>query len=48
MIWPFFDAQEMMYIWNGYTVIGKQKDLTEGMLKTLDEAQATLESYPSM
>uniref|UniRef100_A0A3B5M2P5 Tetratricopeptide repeat domain 39A n=1 Tax=Xiphophorus couchianus TaxID=32473 RepID=A0A3B5M2P5_9TELE len=37
---------EMMYIWNGYTVIGKHKDLTEGMLKTLDEAQATLESFP--
>uniref|UniRef100_A0A4W5Q428 Tetratricopeptide repeat domain 39A n=1 Tax=Hucho hucho TaxID=62062 RepID=A0A4W5Q428_9TELE len=35
---------EMMYIWNGYTVIGKHKDLTEGMLKTLDEAQAKLES----
>ncbi|CAB1417106.1 unnamed protein product [Pleuronectes platessa] len=35
---------EMMYIWNGYTVIGKHKDLTEGMLKTLDEAQAQLES----
>lgn len=37
-----------MYIWNGYTVIGKHKDLTEGMLKTLDEAQAKLESGPSM
>uniref|UniRef100_A0A674DSR6 Tetratricopeptide repeat domain 39A n=1 Tax=Salmo trutta TaxID=8032 RepID=A0A674DSR6_SALTR len=37
---------EMMYIWNGYTVIGKHKDLTEGMLKTLDEAQAKLESSP--
>lgn len=37
-----------MYIWNGYTVIGKHKDLTEGMLKTLDEAQATLETNPSM
>uniref|UniRef100_A0A8C5ENZ5 Tetratricopeptide repeat domain 39A n=1 Tax=Gouania willdenowi TaxID=441366 RepID=A0A8C5ENZ5_GOUWI len=34
---------EMMYIWNGYTVIGKHKDLTEGMLKTLGEAQAKLE-----
>uniref|UniRef100_A0A8L0DSM8 Tetratricopeptide repeat domain 39A n=1 Tax=Oncorhynchus mykiss TaxID=8022 RepID=A0A8L0DSM8_ONCMY len=30
---------EMMYIWNGYTVIGKHKDLTEGMLKTLDECR---------
>lgn len=37
-----------MYIWNGYTVIGKHKDLTEGMLKTLDEAQTKLESSPSM
>uniref|UniRef100_A0A674PRP9 Tetratricopeptide repeat domain 39A n=1 Tax=Takifugu rubripes TaxID=31033 RepID=A0A674PRP9_TAKRU len=34
---------EMMYIWNGYTVIGKHKDLTEGMLKTLDEAQKKLD-----
>ncbi|XP_029355844.1 tetratricopeptide repeat protein 39A isoform X3 [Echeneis naucrates] len=37
---------EMMYIWNGYTVIGKHRDLTEGMLKTLDEAQAKLDSIP--
>ncbi|XP_036435099.1 tetratricopeptide repeat protein 39A isoform X1 [Colossoma macropomum] len=37
---------EMMYIWNGYTVIGKHRDLTEGMLKTLDEAQQKLEHYP--
>lgn len=42
-----FTQQEMMYIWNGYTVIGKHKDLTEGMLKTLDEAQQLLEQYPS-
>ncbi|XP_062306162.1 tetratricopeptide repeat protein 39A isoform X1 [Osmerus eperlanus] len=37
---------EMMYIWNGYTVIGKHKDLTEGMLKTLDEAQSKLDCGP--
>ncbi|XP_062855078.1 tetratricopeptide repeat protein 39A [Trichomycterus rosablanca] len=37
---------EMMYIWNGYTVIGKHKDLTEGMLKTLVEAQEKLEQHP--
>lgn len=42
-----FARQEMMYIWNGYTVIGKHKDLTEGMLKTLEEAQQTLEQHPS-
>lgn len=41
-------VQEMMYIWNGYTVIGKHKDLTEGMLKTLHEAQERLESSRSM
>ncbi|XP_061539922.1 tetratricopeptide repeat protein 39A isoform X1 [Phycodurus eques] len=35
---------EMMYIWNGYTIIGKHKELSENMLKTLDEAQAKLES----
>ncbi|XP_015212258.1 tetratricopeptide repeat protein 39A isoform X1 [Lepisosteus oculatus] len=34
---------EMMYIWNGFTVIGKHRDLTEGMLKTLDEAQKKME-----
>lgn len=42
-----FFLQEMMYIWNGYTVIGKHKDLTEGMLKTLEEAQQKLEQNPS-
>ena len=36
-----------MYIWNGYTVIGKRKDLTEGMLKILDEAQKKVDSRPS-
>lgn len=39
--------QEMMYIWNGYTVIGKSRDLTEGMLDTLNEAQRRLEENPS-
>lgn len=42
-----FFLQEMMYIWNGYTVIGKHKDLTEGILKTLNEAQQNLEHNPS-
>uniref|UniRef100_A0A8C9RXF3 Tetratricopeptide repeat domain 39A n=1 Tax=Scleropages formosus TaxID=113540 RepID=A0A8C9RXF3_SCLFO len=37
---------EMMYIWNGYTVIGKHKELTEGILETLNEAQKQLESNP--
>ncbi|KAA0714234.1 Tetratricopeptide repeat protein 39A [Triplophysa tibetana] len=37
---------EMMYIWNGYTVIGKHKDLTEGILETLNEAQQRIEQQP--
>ncbi|XP_078074680.1 tetratricopeptide repeat protein 39A isoform X2 [Mustelus asterias] len=40
-------ALEMMYIWNGYTVIGKHQDLTEDMLETLNEAERTLESAPA-
>ncbi|XP_075688249.1 tetratricopeptide repeat protein 39A [Rhinoderma darwinii] len=34
---------EMMYIWNGYAVIGKQKALTEEMLLTLSKAEENLE-----
>ncbi|XP_072129862.1 tetratricopeptide repeat protein 39A isoform X1 [Mobula birostris] len=39
-------ALEMMYIWNGYTVIGKHQDLTEGMLETLNNAERGLDSAP--
>ncbi|OCT85005.1 tetratricopeptide repeat protein 39A isoform X3 [Xenopus laevis] len=34
---------EMMYIWNGYAVIGKHQDLTEAMLQTLVQAEKSLE-----
>ncbi|KAG8436919.1 hypothetical protein GDO86_007849 [Hymenochirus boettgeri] len=34
---------EMMYIWNGYAVIGKHRNLTEVMLGTLNEAENSLE-----
>ncbi|KAL4656066.1 tetratricopeptide repeat protein 39A-like isoform X3 [Arapaima gigas] len=37
---------EMMYIWNGYTVIGKHRELTEGILETLNETQKKLELNP--
>uniref|UniRef100_A0A672GGN0 Tetratricopeptide repeat protein 39A-like n=1 Tax=Salarias fasciatus TaxID=181472 RepID=A0A672GGN0_SALFA len=30
---------EMMYIWNGFSMIKKQPQLTEGMLQTLSEAE---------
>ncbi|XP_032868117.1 tetratricopeptide repeat protein 39A-like [Amblyraja radiata] len=36
-------ALEMMYMWNGFTVIGKQWKLTEEMLETICEAEASLE-----
>nr|XP_006009426.1 PREDICTED: tetratricopeptide repeat protein 39A isoform X2 [Latimeria chalumnae] len=38
---------EMMYIWNGYTVIGKHRDLTEGILESLNEAEKALEKAPA-
>ncbi|XP_068949126.1 tetratricopeptide repeat protein 39A-like isoform X1 [Petaurus breviceps papuanus] len=40
-------ALEMMYIWNGYAVIGKQQQLTEGMLDILIKTQETLEKSPA-
>ncbi|XP_073499595.1 tetratricopeptide repeat protein 39A isoform X3 [Phyllobates terribilis] len=33
---------EMMYIWNGYAILGKQSDLTEKMLLTLSKAEENL------
>uniref|UniRef100_A0A8D2L2K8 Tetratricopeptide repeat domain 39A n=1 Tax=Varanus komodoensis TaxID=61221 RepID=A0A8D2L2K8_VARKO len=39
---------EMMYIWNGYAVIGKCPDLTEGMLESLADAEAVLERSPGI
>ncbi|XP_039770649.1 tetratricopeptide repeat protein 39A isoform X2 [Ornithorhynchus anatinus] len=39
-------ALEMMYIWNGYAVIGKQRALTEGMLEILNQAAEALERAP--
>ncbi|XP_048377718.1 tetratricopeptide repeat protein 39A isoform X1 [Stegostoma tigrinum] len=36
-------ALEMMYMWNGFAVIGKQRDLTEEMLRTISEAETALE-----
>ncbi|XP_073419763.1 tetratricopeptide repeat protein 39A isoform X3 [Dendrobates tinctorius] len=33
---------EMMYIWNGYAVLGKQRVLTEKMLLTLSKAEENL------
>ncbi|XP_045333286.1 tetratricopeptide repeat protein 39A isoform X8 [Leopardus geoffroyi] len=39
-------ALEMMYIWNGYAVIGKQPELTDGILEIITKAEETLEKGP--
>ncbi|XP_072347128.1 tetratricopeptide repeat protein 39A-like isoform X2 [Scyliorhinus torazame] len=36
-------ALEIMYMWNGFAVIGKQRELTEEMLGTISEAETVLE-----
>ncbi|XP_068605718.1 tetratricopeptide repeat protein 39A [Brachionichthys hirsutus] len=33
---------EMMYMWNGFSMISKRPELTEGMLHTLEEAESAL------
>ncbi|KAI4881320.1 hypothetical protein NFI96_029929 [Prochilodus magdalenae] len=37
---------EMMYMWNGFSMISKRPELTEGMLETLLEAERTLQAAP--
>ncbi|RXN33718.1 tetratricopeptide repeat 39A [Labeo rohita] len=37
---------EMMYMWNGFSMISKQPELTEGMMETLLEAERTLQAAP--
>uniref|UniRef100_A0A8C8YMD4 Tetratricopeptide repeat domain 39A n=2 Tax=Lemuridae TaxID=9445 RepID=A0A8C8YMD4_PROSS len=39
-------ALEMMYIWNGYAVIGKQQELTDGILEIITKAEEMLEKGP--
>ncbi|KAF6328343.1 tetratricopeptide repeat domain 39B [Rhinolophus ferrumequinum] len=37
-------ALEMMYIWNGFPVLCKRKDLSENLLLTVEKAEATLQN----
>lgn len=39
-------SQEMMYIWNGYAVIGKQPKLTDEMLEVITKAEEMLAMGP--
>ncbi|XP_078252072.1 tetratricopeptide repeat protein 39B isoform X3 [Rhinoraja longicauda] len=37
---------EMMYIWNGFIILGKRADLTERMLVTIEKAETELQKNP--
>ncbi|MEQ2197587.1 tetratricopeptide repeat domain 39A, partial [Xenoophorus captivus] len=37
---------EMMYMWNGFSMISKRPELTEGMMQTLVMAERTLLESP--
>lgn len=37
--------QEMMYVWNGFTVVGKRPELTKNILTTLEKAEEQLSDY---
>lgn len=39
--------QEMMYVWNGFTVVGRRPGLTENILTTLEKAEEQLGDDPS-
>lgn len=40
----FFFPQEMMYVWNGFAIVGKRADLTENLLVTIEKEEAALEN----
>ncbi|XP_070839804.1 tetratricopeptide repeat protein 39B-like [Chaetodon trifascialis] len=40
-------ALEMMYVWNGFTVVGKRPELTESILSTLEKAEEQLRQDPN-
>ncbi|KAM9792552.1 tetratricopeptide repeat protein 39B-like [Neosynchiropus ocellatus] len=39
-------ALEMMYVWNGFAIVGKREDLTKNILCTLEKAEEELEHEP--
>ncbi|XP_032390083.1 tetratricopeptide repeat protein 39B [Etheostoma spectabile] len=40
-------ALEMMYVWNGFTIVGKRPELTKSILTTLEEAEELLRNDPN-
>uniref|UniRef100_A0AAV2KIH0 Tetratricopeptide repeat protein 39B n=1 Tax=Knipowitschia caucasica TaxID=637954 RepID=A0AAV2KIH0_KNICA len=40
-------ALEMMYVWNGFTIVGKRPDFTEALLVTIETAETQLREDPN-
>ncbi|XP_012687139.2 tetratricopeptide repeat protein 39B-like isoform X2 [Clupea harengus] len=40
-------ALEMMYVWNGYSIVGKRPELTESILSTIKAAEEQLTNDPT-
>ncbi|XP_068611794.1 tetratricopeptide repeat protein 39B [Brachionichthys hirsutus] len=40
-------ALEMMYVWNGFTIVGKRADCTESLLVTIETAEKQLHNEPN-
>lgn len=36
-----------MYVWNGFTIVGKRADCTESLLVTIEKAEEQLRNDPS-
>lgn len=34
----------MMYVWNGFSIVGKRKDLSENLLVTVEKAEEALQN----
>lgn len=43
----FFFNQEMMYVWNGFAIVGKRADLTENLLVTIEKEETALQNETS-
>lgn len=33
-----------MYVWNGFSIVGKRKDLCENLLVTIEKAESALQN----
>ncbi|MEQ2200210.1 hypothetical protein XENOCAPTIV_025177 [Xenoophorus captivus] len=40
-------SKEMMYVWNGFTIVGKRADYTESLLVTIEKAELQLRNDPN-